>query len=280
MGGLPSALRGVWAAGNEVDRRRGNVITTTYTCGCGHHHKSSLSLARPKEKPDPQFKLDRRRFCFDDSVGKRFSERRAHLQHLHDLLKRSREGQGDREGTDEELTRAVSEIKTLKVAQVASELSKAAAKANYTEFRLAEPQVGREVVVPFSCLDSDAKRDGDESRRSLKKIVTRALADSNWRLMSDGVHYRLGYLSGRVRAYETDEDLQRLAAKEVKRSGQKRSGQKTDPAPVPPQSEPSPTLATHRRRSHQPERRVRVTAVLHPQLQMLIPPRERARGAL
>ncbi len=34
--------------------------------------------------------------------------------------------------------------------------------------------------------------------------------------MSDGIHYRLGYLNGRVRAYEREEDLKSLVIKDRK----------------------------------------------------------------
>ena len=34
--------------------------------------------------------------------------------------------------------------------------------------------------------------------------------------MSDGIHYRLGYLSGRLRAYEQEEDLKNLVMKDKK----------------------------------------------------------------
>lgn len=33
--------------------------------------------------------------------------------------------------------------------------------------------------------------------------------------MTDGIHYRLGYLNGRVRAYEREEDLKKLATKDM-----------------------------------------------------------------
>jgi hypothetical protein len=41
----------------------------------------------------------------------------------------------------------------------------------------------------------------------LKKVLKESLKETNWRLMTDGVDYRLGMLSGRLRAYEREEDL-------------------------------------------------------------------------
>lgn len=73
--------------------------------------------------------------------------------------------------------------------------------------------MGREVYVGFSCLDSKSERNNYDSRKTLKKLVDSALEDTNWGLMSDGISYRLGYLNGRVKAYENEEDLMKLAMK-------------------------------------------------------------------
>jgi hypothetical protein len=86
-------------------------------------------------------------------------------------------------------------------------------KAGYIEFSLDKPEVGRDVFVGFSCLDSKSDRGDYDSEKTLKKTIEKALVDTNWRLMSDGIHYRLGYLSGRLRAYEQEEDLKKLVMK-------------------------------------------------------------------
>jgi len=59
-------------------------------------------------------------------------------------------------------------------------------------------------------LDSKSDRKDYDSRKTLKKLVDSALEETNWRLMSDGISYRLGYLNGRVKAYESEEDLRKL----------------------------------------------------------------------
>src|ERR1700685_906941 len=76
----------------ETDQRRGNVVTTTYTCAaCGHARKSTLRLGgHPKPTPDPLFKLDRRRFCFDAATGQKFLARKAHIERLQGLLEYGR----------------------------------------------------------------------------------------------------------------------------------------------------------------------------------------------
>ncbi|OYX52999.1 hypothetical protein B7Y92_04245 [Candidatus Saccharibacteria bacterium 32-50-13] len=88
--------------------------------------------------------------------------------------------------------------------------------------------MGRDVYVGFSCLDSKSDRKDYDSRKTLKKLVDSALEDTNWRLMTDEISYRLGYLNGRVKAYESEEDLKKLAMKSKNLKPKQTSGDATD----------------------------------------------------
>jgi hypothetical protein len=263
---------------DETTKRRGMVITTTYTCAsCGHKHKGSWRLGGDGENdaPDPLYKLDRRRFCFDAATGEKFLARKAHIEHIGKLLEQGRQSAGATKETVDPMAEAVEGIKKLKMAQLADVLAKAVADSGYIEFKLGEPQIGREVAVPFSCLDNQPEREAYDSRMGLKRLVTRTLADTNWRLMSDGISHRLGYLSGRLRAYESDEDLRMLVNKQAK-------GARPQPPQVRPAATPEPAApeepATPPKRSRRgKERAIRVRGILHPNLHMLIPPRETAK---
>ena len=77
----------------------------------------------------------------------------------------------------------------------------------------------------FSCLDSKSVREDYDSRKTLKKTIDKALEETNWRLMSEGIRYRLGYLSGRLRAYESEEDLKKLVMKSKKLKSRQQSSE-------------------------------------------------------
>ena len=125
---------------------------------------------------------------------------------------------------------AVKELKKPKIAELIPLLSEPLKKAGYIEFHLDKPEMGRDVYVGFSCLDSKSERDDNESRKTLKKLVDSTLEETNWRLMSDGISYRLGYLNGRVRAYEGEEDLKNLVIKSKKLKPKRISRSKADNA--------------------------------------------------
>lgn len=108
---------------------------------------------------------------------------------------------------------AIKEIKKPKIAELIPLLSEPLEKKGYIEFHIDKPEMGRDVYVGFSCLDSKSDRKDYYSRKTLKKLVDSALEDTNWRLMSEGISYRLGYLNGRLRAYENEDDLKKLVSK-------------------------------------------------------------------
>jgi len=261
---------------DETTKLRGNVMTTTYSCAnCGHKHKSSWRLGGDDGEggePDPLYKLDRRRFCFDAATGKKFLAREAHIEHIRRLLEEGRQSAGPNEEPVDPVAEAVREIRKLKVAQLADVLTSAVADSGYIEFKLGEPQIGREVAVPFNCLDNRPERESYDSRMDLKRLITRALAGTNWRLMSDGVSHRLGYLSGRLRAYESDEDLRKLAGKQPKNAKPQQPATRSAATPeLPP---PAETVPTPKRSRRGKQRAIHVRGELHPSLIMLIPARE------
>ncbi len=199
----------------ETSSRKNKVITTTYSCpGCKHSYKDELDLEIPSKKetkPDPDYQKDKARFCLSEAEGQKYLDARKNMEDLKSLMADIKERDDNKHVYD-----AVKEMKKPKIAELSTLLSPALKKAGYIEFSLDKPEIGKDVFVGFSCLDSKSGRSDNESRKTLKKLVDTTLEETNWRLMSDGISYRLGYLSGRLRAYEREEDLKNLVTKSKK----------------------------------------------------------------
>jgi hypothetical protein len=189
------------------------AITFTYTCpSCKHSYKDKMDLRDKNEKPDPDFDKDRAHFCLWDK------EFREHLfaikQGFEDM---ARLGKEIKEKEDNKhIYDAINDMKKPKIAELSTILVPALEKVGYIEFSLDKPEMGKDVFVGFNCLDSKSDRGDYDSEKTLKKTVEKALLDSNWRLISEGIHYRLGYLSGRLRAYEREDDLKNLVERTAK----------------------------------------------------------------
>ncbi len=198
---------------SETSRRAKYSITTTYTCpNCQHAYKDKLDLGvkKDKEKPDPYWEEDKARFLLTDEKGQEYLKGKRNLEELAKWGREFKERQANKD-----LYEAVAQIQKINIGQLDSILKPSIEKAGYTELTFDKPKVGKDVYVGFSCLDGKSDRAEYDSRKQLKKTVDGVLEETNWRLMSDGVSYRLGYLSGRVRAYEDEQDLIKIVNRQI-----------------------------------------------------------------
>lgn len=197
-----------------------------YTClSCMHSYKEKMDLVTPDKLPDPHYDEDRITYCL---LNKEFRERlisfREGMEAAARLGKELKEKEDNKHIYD-----AIKELKKPKIAELSTILTSALELVGYIEFSLDKPDIGKDVIIGFSCLDGKSERSDYDSEKTLKKTIDKALTDTNWRLMSDGIHYRLGYLSGRLRAYEREEDLKALVVKSKRlKSGRSESKTKTD----------------------------------------------------
>lgn len=203
------------------------AITFIYTCpSCGHSYKDKMDLSDKKEKPDPDYESDRAHYCLqEEEFRDRLFKMRHDFEAMAQLGKEWKEKEDNKHIYD-----AIKEMKKPKIAELTSILTPALEKAGFIEFGLGKPEMGKDVIIEFSCLDNKSDRSDYDSEKTLKKTVEKVLADTNWRLMSDGIHYRLGYLSGRLRAYEHEEDLERLVTQTRKLQSKRKAQQKDQDA--------------------------------------------------
>ncbi len=106
------------------------------------------------------------------------------------------------------------QLKKLKVLELEKLLKKVVEKGKYINLQFDKPQIGRFVIIPFTAQDVDKKREEYDSRYNLRKLIKTTLEKTNWRLMSEGINYRLGYLSGKLKGYENEEDLIKIFKKQ------------------------------------------------------------------
>ena len=205
----------------ETNKRTKNALTTTYVCPkCQHTYKEKvdLSFKNEEKQPDSYWEEDKARFVINDEEGKKYLEGKHNLEQMAKFAKEAKEREASRD-----LYEAVAQIQKVNIGQLSGVLKPLIEKSGYIELTFDKPEVGKDVYIGFSCLDGRPDRSEYDSRKQLKKTVDEVLNATNWRLMSEGISYRLGYLSGRVRAYEREEDLLAL----VKRGGIKKNKQDT-----------------------------------------------------
>lgn len=202
--------------------RKEKVITTLYKCKhCDYSKKDVLDLAKSdqehkkweeeqKKKEEENKKLlekYRAEFCLSDKDGKEHVEtfeamEVANVVHDEEMQK-----------YDDPVYERVSKLKKTTIADLEKLLIEPLEKAKYTKLSFEKPEIGQYVIVPFTLQNNDSLRRDRVSVSELEKLIKDAVEDTNWRLLSNSVIYRLGYLEGRLKGYEREEDMLKLAGK-------------------------------------------------------------------
>jgi len=193
------------------DRTAKTKFITNYKClSCGYTKTDELKrTANQKERPDPNFETDRVKFCLSKEEGEKWRLELVNLEQMGKLVEEWKERDKNKDLYDK-----VAKIKKLTVIELEKLLVPVLKRESYIHLQLATPEIDRNVVVPFTVQDSKQDREEYDSRIQLQRILKKKLEGTNWRLMSDGASYRLGILSGRLRGYESEEDLLKLIKNE------------------------------------------------------------------
>lgn len=168
------------------------------------------SIRERKERKIREKKLVekyRNKYCLSEGEGSSFIGEMANLESLSRLIKDM-----DIKETDP-IYKYVDKIQKLTVFGLEQQLQKILKKSKFIKLSVKEPEIDKSIVTSFIVQDSDSNRSEQESIHELAKLIRKSLRETNWQLMTDGVSYRLGLLSGRLHGYETKEDLYKLAKK-------------------------------------------------------------------
>ena len=161
---------------------------------------------RAKEKAHEEMLLReyREEFCLNDKNGPNY------VSSLDRLIQFGKDMDDRKKKEADPAFKKAKKLKKLKLNQLKELVIKKIEDEKYVDLQFGKPDIGKYVIVDFTVNDSDDDRSEYDSEKQLKKLITEILKPTNWRLMSDGINYRMGILTGRLKAYESDEDLMRL----------------------------------------------------------------------
>lgn len=180
------------------------IITTRYSCShCGHVEVDTMDLnKKEEERVDPDFEANRKKYCISELEGKEIIRESQEMKALVDKWKDKDE--------HKDLYDAIGKIQKLTIVELQTLLNPLIEKAGYTKLEFEKPVLEKDVILGFSLQDAKSGRGDYDSRYDLQRLFKKALSPTNWRLMSDGVTYHLGFLQGRLRGYERENDLLNL----------------------------------------------------------------------
>jgi len=197
----------------DIDNKK-DITTWTHSCtGCDFKeisvddHKKWRTERAQKEKKDKELlEKYRSEFCLSEEEGKEHVETLEAME-VAALVKEEEIRKYDNQVYEESL-----KLKKTTIPDLETLLIEQTNEANYSKLIFEKPEIGQYVIIPFSIQDINSERTDRKSSQELEEIIKKTLKDTNWRLMS-GVSYRLGYLQGRLKGYEQEEDMLKLVGK-------------------------------------------------------------------
>jgi hypothetical protein len=188
--------------------KKDNIITTEYHCSkCGNVEIDTLDLNKADDQIDPNFEANRKKYCLPESVGRDFMDKAKRMSKVVS-------GWED-EHNYKELYDAARKIKRLTISELQNLLNPAIEKSGYAKLDFDKPEIEKNVILGFGLQDVKVGRDKMNSEYDLKRLLKATLEDTNWRLMSNGVNYRLGFLVGCLKGFEREEDIRKLVEKSI-----------------------------------------------------------------
>lgn len=197
--------------GYEVTRENhneNNILYTTTTCPmCGAVEKDELDLNVTRGPDLPVTEEDRRKYCLSFFTARTFYEDLESLANMFDSLEEGQKEQMEKQLYD------VDKIEKLTIPALETRLQKIIEAAGFIKLSFDRPEMKTWTVLPFNLQDPGDRND-KKSIKAATKCIRESLHTTNWRLVGN-IDYRLGYLTGKLKAHERDEDLIKLG-KEIK----------------------------------------------------------------
>lgn len=197
---------------NKKSKDKKGILTTIYSCSkCSFTKTDTYDFNKSQKEREERetcekkiFEENKDFFCLNDENGP---------QALIDIeqFKSSFNWLEEKEQKDNDpLIQKARQLKTLKALKLKELIQQTIEEEGYIDLQFGKPEIGQFVIIDFTVNDSKDERNKYDSSNTLKKLIKAALEDTNWRLMSEGISNRLGILSGRLKAYELEEDLAKI----------------------------------------------------------------------
>jgi len=189
-----------------------NISRTIYSCpDCSYKKNDVFDFKKSKEDRVKKDKKDkmllskyRKDFCLDEKTGQEY------ILNMDRITAFTKELKEQEEKLKDPAYQKAKNLKKLSVVELEKLLTKILEKEKYIKLIFDKPEMGQYVIIPFTVQEASSKRKEYDTINVLKKLLKNTLEETNWRLMTEGVSCRLGYVYGRLKGYEREEDLANL----------------------------------------------------------------------
>ena len=193
-------------------KKKKQILLITDTCReCG----ASETYEFDKTPPKPITEADRKKYCFAFNSRSTYMEDMKVLSDLYQYIQKKEKEKFEKEEA------GFDNVEKVSIPNIKERLCIKSKDFGFVEFAIEKPDFKKMVTIEFSIQDPTS-RDAKESIKVLNKCFNSILLKTNWRHSKSTIEYRLGYLKGKLFAYEDYDNLLRIA-KEIQTEEDKSS---------------------------------------------------------
>ncbi|MFA5749993.1 MAG: hypothetical protein WC895_02105 [Candidatus Shapirobacteria bacterium] len=154
-----------------------------------------------KERQEYLLKTFRNEFCMSKEDGNRYIADQTQTQYF---MKHDEERKNKEADPRYQKAKNLNKLKVIELQKIVQEVINT---NGFNQLNFGVPEIDRQVIISFNVQEMRLERKEYDACRDLKRGLTKALEDTNWRLMSDGIGGKLGILYGKLKGYESEDDL-------------------------------------------------------------------------
>jgi hypothetical protein len=198
--------------GDELDlkyQKKDNVSTFTEKCqSCDYKivDKTDFKVwdeqqRKRQERQEYLLKTFRKEFCMSQAEGDRYITDQAQTMYFMNQDKERKTKEADPR------YQQAKNLKKLKVVELQKIVQEVTTANGFNQLNFGVPEIDKQVIISFNVQETKLERKEYDACRDLRRGLTKALEDTNWRLMSEGISGKLGILYGKLKGYEGEDDL-------------------------------------------------------------------------
>lgn len=189
-----------------------DISISKYKCSnCGHESRKEFNdkefnrqFEEDKRKDKELLAKYRNEFCLSKEEGDMAVDVLEQVKFAQEVYEHEIEKYKD------EQKERVFNVKKLTIQEVERFLTNKLSPEGFEKLNFGRVVLDKFVAVPFSIQDSNSNRRKEDSIADFLKLCKSELVYTNWRLIESDVMYRLGFISGTLKGYERQEDIERL----------------------------------------------------------------------
>lgn len=200
---------------NKTDTTYKHKIVFRSTCPkCSYTNDYEMDLREKKEKKKTkaelkkeqddweEFEKNRKEFCISDKEGHEYLDFKRRMESLSEVF-----AEIEDKKKNKELYEKAAQIEKINIWEAQKRMKALLKGKKFVKPKFGEPNMGQDVTCEFRVYEADPAREEKDACKDLEKVIAKAFENTNWKLMSDGISYRMGILTGRIRGMEKEKDI-------------------------------------------------------------------------